>query len=285
MQEQNWHDWRKKGIGASDAPIIMGVSPWKTPYQLWLEKTGKVKSDKNGNWATQRGHDLEPKARAQYELETGNNCPPRLVEYALAPYIRASLDGFDREKNIVLEIKCPGAADHSKALAGEVPEKYYPQLQHQLLVTGANCAHYYSFDGEKGVLIEVKPDISYCSKLFLKLEKFWNLVQTDTPPELSEKDYKKIKDSRLSELACLYIENEKKLDLLREENERIKSEIISHEKVAENKFSMIDNILVQKISRKGAVDYSKIPELKNVDVELYRKKESIFYKILEKKNV
>jgi predicted phage-related endonuclease len=40
MQQQTpeWLEFRKNKIGASDAPIIMETSPWKTPYQLWLEK-------------------------------------------------------------------------------------------------------------------------------------------------------------------------------------------------------------------------------------------------------
>ena len=40
QKSEEWLDWRKKGIGSSDAPIIMGVSPWKTPFELWEEKTG-----------------------------------------------------------------------------------------------------------------------------------------------------------------------------------------------------------------------------------------------------
>lgn len=39
---QEWEKFRLQKIGASDAPIIMGVSPWKTPFQLWLEKTGQI---------------------------------------------------------------------------------------------------------------------------------------------------------------------------------------------------------------------------------------------------
>lgn len=284
MQEQNWHEWRKKGIGASDAPIIMGVSPWKTPYQLWLEKTGKVKADKIGNWATQRGHDLEPKARAQYELEIGVNCPPRLVEYAEFPVIRASLDGWDEKNNVVLEIKCPGAADHSKALSGEVPEKYWPQLQHQLLVTGANKAHYYSFDGEKGVLIEVEPDKKYCAKLFMELKKFWECVETDTPPPLSAKDYKTVKDSELELLCQEWLEVDRALTELGKKEKEIREKITSHEKVKDHPFVKIGNVSVQLITRKGAVDYAKIPELKSVDLERYRRKETSYYKFGEVKN-
>ncbi len=283
MQQESWHEWRSKGIGASDAPIIMGVSPWKTRYQLWQEKTGRVKADKIGNWATQRGHDLEPKARAQYELETGNNCPPKLVEYAEAPFIRASLDGYDEKKNIVLEIKCPGAADHQKAMAGNVPDKYWPQLQHQLMITGANVAHYYSFDGEKGVLIEVLPDMKYCATLYSELRKFWICVETDTPPELTEKDYKIIKSDHLNELAEQWKKTVSVINELKEKEEELREAITSHELIKQHPFSKIGNLKVQLLSRKGNVDYSKIPELKSVDLERYRKKETTYYKFSEEK--
>lgn len=59
---KEWLEWRSQGIGASDAPIIMGASPWKTPYKLWLEKT-TGQSDFQGNEATERGHALEDSAR------------------------------------------------------------------------------------------------------------------------------------------------------------------------------------------------------------------------------
>jgi putative phage-type endonuclease len=275
MQEQNWHDWRKKGIGASDSPIIMGVSPWKTPYQLWLEKTGQVESDKIGNWATQRGHKLEPIARAQYELETGMNSPAVLVEYTDFPFIRASLDGYDKKNNVVLEIKCPGAADHEKALNGEIPEKYYPQLQHQLMVTGAKCVHYYSFDGNKGALIEVLPDIKYCKKLLKELIKFWDCVVQMTPPELTERDYVNLKDKELITASDEWIELTNQIKELQAKKESVEELIKS--KLPEDKLIKINNLRIQKITRKGNVDYAKIPELKAIDLEKYRKAPSQYY--------
>ena len=63
--EQNTEEgfeFRKTKIGSSDAPIIMGESPWKTPQQLWEEKMG-LKESSYENAAIQRGKQLEAQAR------------------------------------------------------------------------------------------------------------------------------------------------------------------------------------------------------------------------------
>jgi putative phage-type endonuclease len=65
MENDDWLEFRKGGIGSSDAPIIAGVSPYSTPYQLWEIKTRR-KTEWIGNFATRRGHAVEPKARADY---------------------------------------------------------------------------------------------------------------------------------------------------------------------------------------------------------------------------
>src|SRR3990172_7017919 len=90
-----WLEWKNQGLGSSDAPIIMGVSPWMTALQLWEIKTGKFKPSQESNWAMERGSRLEPKARAHYQLLTERDMTPALKEHPEYPFLRASLDGFD----------------------------------------------------------------------------------------------------------------------------------------------------------------------------------------------
>lgn len=168
----DWHKWRALGIGASEAAAIMGVSPYMTIVDLYEQKVG-LKPGFKGNWATERGNLLEPKARADYELRHEIEAPPALVVHSKYDYLRASLDGYNPERGIVLEIKCPGEKDHKLALEGKVPVHYYPQVQHQLMVTAAQIGHYYSFKGERGVLVEVKPDWDYMQELLRKEIEFW----------------------------------------------------------------------------------------------------------------
>src|SRR3990167_8630858 len=140
----DWLEWRRQGIGSSDSPVVMKVSPWKTPFQLWEEKTNRTK-DKEASWAMERGTELEPKARANYEILRDLDMPPTLAVHNKYPFLRASLDGFNKDKKKILEIKCPGQKDHEQAVSGLIPEKYIYQIVHQLLVTDAESVDYFSF--------------------------------------------------------------------------------------------------------------------------------------------
>ena len=70
-----WHRWRRQGIGASDAPVIMGETPFKTPRTLWSIKTGRMREDPAGP-AARRGRELEWFARRAYERQTGIQMEP-----------------------------------------------------------------------------------------------------------------------------------------------------------------------------------------------------------------
>lgn len=272
MEVSEWHKWRAGGIGASDSPVVMGVSPYSTRFQLWQEKTGEVVRDAS-NWATRRGNELEPKARAQYELEMNQDMPPAFLEHPVYPFIRASLDGFGN--NIVLELKCPGAEDHALAVAGKVPEKYYPQLQHQLLVSSASVAHYYSFDGERGVMVQVLPDLVYCEKLLKELHSFWQLVQTKTPPELCDRDFKTIQDGGVKNLVMRWLAAKSALDsathLEKELKEKITVQLKDHPRWRHA------GVKIQNVTRQGNVDYKKIQALEGLDLNQYRGKPSNYW--------
>ena len=269
MQQNSdqWTTWRSKGLGSSDAPVIMGVSPWKTPYQLWEEKIGIGKTFQ-GNFATQRGHDMEPKARAAFELETGFEFNAVVAEHASYPYIRASLDGFNAELNAILEIKCPGKDDHALAVSGKVPEKYWPQLQHQLLVTGAKQCYYYSYDGETGATVIVMPDIPYITTLLQAETAFWDLVMNKMPPEMTDKDAVTIDKKELVVMADEYVQLDQQIKILEAALKVTKEAIVEHCTHARTK---IGSLTITRSMRSGNVDYAKIKELKGVDLEQYRK--------------
>lgn len=172
----NWHEWRALGIGSSDAPVIMGVSPWKTPEELFLEKTGQVKITNKTTPAMARGTSLEPVARSFYELRTGIDFDPTIFEDKEHSFMRASLDGWNEEFKICLEIKAPNLNDHLQAVHGKVPEKYVYQVQHLIMVSGASRCDYFSFDGSHGVVVHVQPDPELIEKLRREEIKFWNCV-------------------------------------------------------------------------------------------------------------
>ena len=72
-----WLAHRLKYRNASETPAVMGVSPWVTPYQLWLQRTGR--SEAKVTAAMRRGTELEPVARAAYERLTGHVMEPLVL--------------------------------------------------------------------------------------------------------------------------------------------------------------------------------------------------------------
>lgn len=178
-----WHEFRRCHIGASDCPIIMNISPWKTPYSLWEEKCGLVKSNFISD-AMNRGINLESLARFEYENMVGFDVPACVRKHKSIDYMIASMDGFNSSLKKGVEIKCPGKTDHLKALNGLIPEKYYPQLQHQIEVCDLDEIDYFSFDGEVGVIVKCLRDEDYIKQILLQEEKFWYCVQNFISPKI-----------------------------------------------------------------------------------------------------
>ncbi len=170
-----WLAWRRGGIGASDAPVVMGLSPWQKEGELLLLKTGQ-KSERPANGAMERGKRLEPVAREAFVRHTGIEVEPVCVQSTDHAWMRASLDGLSADGQHVLEIKCPGEKDHSLAASGCVPEKYYPQLQHILAVTGLAEIHYWSFRFDHTVLLKVERNEPFIADLIAKEVAFWTQV-------------------------------------------------------------------------------------------------------------
>jgi putative phage-type endonuclease len=104
-----WHAHRAQSRNASETPAVLGVSPWQTPYQLWLLKTGRAEQKVTAPMI--RGTELEPAARAAYEIKTGNLMEPLVL--ADGDY-SASLDGITLVGDLILEIKCPYKGQTSK---------------------------------------------------------------------------------------------------------------------------------------------------------------------------
>jgi len=281
--EQNtteWLEWRNKGIGASDAPIIMGVSPWKTLYKLWIEKT-TGKSDFQGNEATERGHALESLARESAEKQLSRVFIPHCAEHKKYPWMRASLDGISMDQEI-LEIKCPYKpsrpdSDHQKTKEGKIPEKYWPQLQHQLEVYGANKGWYFSFDGVDGVAIPFERDEKFITELLEKEQAFWECVEKLKAPKLTERDYQVVNELEALKKSERVLELKNQLEAIQEELDPIEQEL--KDLYCQETCALIGNLKFTRFARKGTIDYSSIPELKRVDLEKYRNPSIISYRV------
>lgn len=189
-----FHSRRKKGIGSSDAATLLGVSPWKNIYQLWEEKTSDEPAEHKDNWAMARGRELEPVARDIYEIEYGVKMPAKFSIHKRFDYMIANLDGFNEELNYGIEIKCPGKVDLMLAESGSVPDKYMPQIQWQMMVTGAVEWHYVSYNGKSDLkVIEVNEDKKMQRELTKKARWFWFHVRHKTKVVLDGYGFSKSK--------------------------------------------------------------------------------------------
>lgn len=259
-----WHALRKTKITATDASVIMGASHWKTRIQLYHEKLSND-APTPPNERMQRGIDLEPVARDLFILNHGYICQPCVV---VNDWAMASLDGIDETGKILVEIKCPGEKDHAVALSGKVPDHYYPQLQHQMWVCDVQEMYYFSFDGVDGVTVKVKRDDEYVEKMINEEYKFFMCLQQKTPPEPSEGDYIERNDDIWQQCASQWTSVTSQIKELEKEEEELRKQLIFLSGESNSKGA---GISLCQVVRKGNVDYAKIPELKGVDLDKYRK--------------
>src|ERR1017187_7627754 len=98
---------RKDGLGASDSSIIMGYSTYKTPYQLYLEKTGIVSDEESQTEQQYWGNALEPAILRRFEQENKVTITtPDTIYHPDFPFIFANLDGWISATQSVVEAKC-----------------------------------------------------------------------------------------------------------------------------------------------------------------------------------
>lgn len=155
-----WLAWRRAGIGGSDVPIILGLSPYKDASikRVVLDKLGLIPDPAEENGAMMRGRLLEPKARAMLAPRLGGvDIYTACVSRKDYPFARVSLDGYfsygKEDLAYIIEIKCLRAELH--ALVEQIAAKKAPlhslpcdlalQVQWQLYVTGAHACHFASF--------------------------------------------------------------------------------------------------------------------------------------------
>jgi putative phage-type endonuclease len=172
-----WREWRHKGIGASDAPTIMGENRFKSAAQLLQEKRGPAR-DFGQNAAMSLGTQFEPEARRRYITSTGKNVKPACLQSTRYDWLRASLDGFTANGDAVVEIKCGQSVYRRVAQSRSVPDYYYGQLQHILAVTGLESLDFWCYwPGCPELLVPVPRNHTYIERLLIRELEFWNQVQ------------------------------------------------------------------------------------------------------------
>lgn len=273
-----WLNWRKGLLTATDAPMLMGASPYATPYKGWLRKTGQS-PEQQENEAMRRGKIDEPIAREWFNKEYGIEMEPCCIESQLYNFIGSSLDGLSSCGRYILEIKSNGDQYHFGLNHG-LPDFHMMQMQHQLLSSDntAEMGFYLSWNKGNKTVKEVYPDKEWLAGYLPKAREFWKMVIFNEPPMMSNKDYR---DMNGEHSWILYANEYRKvceqIKTLEELKENHRKQLIY---LCGEDSCLGSGIKVLKKSSKGRIDYDSIPELIGINVEKYRKPSSFSWTIM-----
>lgn len=185
MEKALWLEERRKGIGGSDVAAIMGLSPWKTAYQVYREKRKEVE-DWQGNNITDWGKRMEPAIRQWYSDQTGRDVrlPDKIMYHPKHPFMLASLDGFTDDGRVV-EIKTARSGKNwGEPETNQIPDYYAVQVHHYMTITGFQVADIpVSIAGGSPSLYIVEADKEISEMIIEACAKFWERVQTGNPPD------------------------------------------------------------------------------------------------------
>ena len=179
---------RRDYLGASDIPILLGISPWQTPYDLYRFKVyGELSQEVTD--AMRLGNFLEQGLVAFYShkhnivVETGMNT----IFHPTKSYLACNLDGRI-DKDTILEVKT-GAQYWEDG----IPVYYEAQCQWMMHLSGAKKCIVIGYIGGRYNEYEIIYDPELCMIMEERADEFWQLVTTRTPPPLTSlSDYKQV---------------------------------------------------------------------------------------------
>jgi putative phage-type endonuclease len=181
MITETQREARMHGIGGSDAPVIAGVSPYKTAVELWQEKTGLVQPPNLDDVEViQWGNLLEDVVAGEFSRRTGLKL--RRVNETLSdrrdPFLMAHLDRRVVGEPALVEIKTTRGLDGDAARADHII-----QVQHYLHVADlARGFLVYLVAGQRMVYFEIPRDDDAIGELVEAERTFWRHVRDRTPP-------------------------------------------------------------------------------------------------------
>jgi len=207
LNRDEWLTVRKQGIGSSDAASAVGLNPYKSQLELWMEKTGRdanlPKVDpKDQSSPMYWGNLLESIVAAHYTMRSGHKVRRinAVLQHPKEPWMLANIDREVTGAPDVQILECKTAGFHGSFLWRDgVPEYIQLQVMHQLSVTGKQCADVaVLICGQDLQIHRIHRDEAMIAKLIELERAFWHYVETDTPPPADGSD------SADLALRCLY---------------------------------------------------------------------------------
>lgn len=175
-------DW----IGGSDIAAVMGMSKWKSPLQLWAEKTGRIEpADLSDNEAVELGVELEDFVAKKFEKKTGLKVRRTSNRYIHKDhdYMRCQVDRLIENSDMLLEVKTCSAWMAKEWEGEDIPQDYILQVMWQLGITGRETGYIaVLIGGQRFKYKQIPFDKELFDKMVEAAELFWNYVKNDEPP-------------------------------------------------------------------------------------------------------
>ncbi len=180
MTREQWLALRRQSIGASDAPVIAGLSRYKTRFGLWLEKTGQSEPEEAGEqarWGLRLEDDIED-ALAEHGVAIESR--QIMIRHADRPWMTATVDAVDYYGE-GWEFKAT-----TKYLAEDqpLPEDWVVQTHYQMLCADRPHWNVAAFIGPRLRLARwhVERDLSLCDQIMELAAEFRRHIEDRTPP-------------------------------------------------------------------------------------------------------
>ena len=181
---------RKGYIGASEAAAACGLSPWKTPYELWADKTSALVIESQSarmEWGSRLESVVMLKYLEDLPPEAGTlEAPCQFQVSREYPWMGCTPDGLLPDR--VVEIKTAGlgqAREWGEEGTDAVPLQYLLQVTHQMVVCGRRKADIPVLIGGNDYRVySVELDEELADLLITRERAFWTHVENKTPPEV-----------------------------------------------------------------------------------------------------
>lgn len=140
LTHDQWIEERKRGVGGSDAAAILGMSPWRSAFDIYLDKIGEIPPSED-NLAMRIGRELEETVARLFCEETGKEVRRCgfMYQSSTRTWQLADIDRAIVGENAGLECKTTSSLGILRTLKdGDFPDTYYAQCVHYMAVTGAD---------------------------------------------------------------------------------------------------------------------------------------------------
>lgn len=190
---------RKMFLGGSDIAAVMGMSRWKTPLQLWGEKTGVVApADLSNNEAVELGLELEEFVANKFRRKTGMKVRKPPIRHYISrdyPFMACQVDRLIEGTEELLECKTASLRKEKEWDGDSIPEEYILQVLWQLMITGRKTGWIaVLIGGQKFLYKRINADEEMFALMTAAALKFWEMVHSNTPPMAVADDNESIVD-------------------------------------------------------------------------------------------